>query len=775
MKRILPLLLLALIGAARPLAARSVTRIIHPSSESLAAWSAGELPLRIRLQEDQLILPLHFPRNDRQLLVTRSGNLDLSAQDSFRLRVSVTDPAPLLEATLSFRSGTGEYLTRFTLHESGAHHILLPKARFTASGSPAGWDRIDSVRLQFWPRKPGRTTLALSSLDAIQNTLWLVDAESAAQTPDERYIARVSLRHMERIVSGLGLPAAIVPLDSILEENADLLILPYLPRLSASSRRALLSQLDRGARLIVFEASDPELARRMGVDVGSQVQSSTVGTFDHLLPDRSLRPHTPARIYQHAWSMHSLRPRSGSEVTAVWADARGRRSNTAAVVESSSGVWLNYAWRSGDTGAKRQLTAEWIGRLAPGLLRDSLFFHAETRSPSQWSLRFDGADAESPASRRLREVARERFKQAGVRDRNQLDALRYFRESSQLMQRSFAAAQSDWPATVRGVWDQNGTGFYAGGWDDTARELKAAGFNAVFSNVASAGRAHYPSRHIPPSKTFEDHGDQLRAFAEAAKRHGLEAHAWKICWRLNTRLPAFQERMRREGRLMQDQQGNDIPWLSFSDPRNVEHEIQSLLEMARHAPLDGIHLDYMRYPGREADYGPAARRAFERQIGRPLPSWPEEVLGPLKEQFQTFRQQELHRAMQKISEALRKEFPDLTLSVAVWGAWPDCADAQGQDWPVWAARDWVDWLIPMNYTDNPDQFAGWLDLQTAQPGVRERLIPGIGVISTNAELEPFSVLRQLGLIRDRDLPGAVLYRLDPSLRTRLFPYLTPWN
>ena len=226
---------------------------------------------------------------------------------------------------------------------------------------------------------------------------------------------------------------------------------------------------------------------------------------------------------------------------------------------------------------------------------------------------------------------------------------------------------------------------------------------------------------------------------------------------------------------MEDANGKEIPWLSISHPANVQFEIDSILEMARHAPLDGIHLDYMRYPGREADYGPAAKKAFEARIGRKINNWPREVLGPLKQDYQIFRQEEIHRAMRKISQAVKSQFPDLTLSVAVWGAWPDCADAQGQDWPVWCKEGLIDWIIPMNYTDNPDQFAGWLDLQRAQPGVEERLLPGIGLISSNAELTPAQLLQQLDLVKQRNLKGVVLYRLDASLETRLYPYLKIWK
>ncbi|MDA3874791.1 MAG: family 10 glycosylhydrolase [Kiritimatiellae bacterium] len=757
------------------LSAQSLTSLVDFQKGDPQLWRSGEAPVQLQANARGIEIPLRFASENRQLTLTRGGSWNLADLSSFRLRMGISDPAVLQEATLAFKSGAGWYTHGFTLHEKGPTHVLFPKTNFTTEGAVAGWNRIEEIRLSFWPRKTGSTTLYPISIEGFQDRLWLLDTESAAESGDETYTARVSKRHLDRILGGMGLPYAIHSLDALPSRGEPLLvIIPYLPHLSDSEFRQLSRLMNQRCRLIVFESSHSGLARKLGVQLGSTLNSSTMGQFNHLLPDTSLTPEAPSRIYQHAWSMRGIQPLGGSRVSARWADALNRPLEQPAAIQSSNGIWLNVAWRSGDTEAKQQLLGEWIGRLAPTLLTESNRYHHETRSPRLFEYRHGPLDSSSAPVRNLKAMAEHLHETASGRENTPLTAFRLFRQSHQLMQRAHASSQSPWNAQVRGIWDQNGTGFYAGSWERTCRELKSAGFNAVFSNMASAGRAHYPSKLIPPSKSLEQHGDQLRAFATAAKRNGLEAHAWKICWKLNTRLPAFESQLRREGRLMQDQNGKDLPWLSISDPRNVQFEIASLLEMARHADLDGIHLDYMRYPGRDGDYGPAARKAFEAQLGR-VTNWPAEVLGPLEERFQRFRRQELHNAMRAISTAVKKEFPDLTLSVAVWGAWPDCADSQGQDWPVWAREGWVDWIIPMNYTDNPDQLAGWLDLQAAQPGVRERLIPGLGYISSNAELSPTQLLDQLTLIRERGLQGAILYRLDSSLVPRLFPYLTLWE
>jgi uncharacterized lipoprotein YddW (UPF0748 family) len=761
------------LGQAAPPAIKT---LVNFASESPRLWQSGPQPAQISVENGVISLPLNFRSDDRQITLTCNTRMDLQHHSSFRLRIGILNPEVLLEGTLAFKSAAGWYSQNFTLHERGFHHLLFSKADFKKEGNPGSWQSVEAIRLSFWPRKTGIAHLQPLSLDAFVDTLWLLDPESLAETPDETYTARVSLRHFDRLLSGIGLPHAVLsPAELNTKNNPALIIIPYLPRLPQERFAQLTRLIDQGSKIIVFESAHQGFARKLDVELVAQINSATVGQFDHLAINQSALPQAPRSVYQHAWDFRSIRPLGNAVVSSVWQDALDRNTQHAGSIDSSNGVWVNVAWRSGDVDAKQKLLSEWIGRMAPELLIESLRFYQETKSPRQFEIRYGNITASDGAPFHLKAMAEQQFENAAQNPDAPLSALRALQKSDQLMQRAYASGQEQWKADLKGIWDQNGTGYYAGSWDKTCKELKAAGFNAVFPNMASAGRAHYPSKFIPPSKSLELYGDQLKAFTKAAHRHGLEAHAWKICWKLNTRLPAFAEKLRREGRLMADASGKSIPWLSLSHPDNVQFEIDSLLEMAGHAPIDGIQLDYMRYPGREADYGPAARKAYESRIGRKLPNWPREVLGPLKDDFQRFRQQEVHNAVQKISTALKKAYPNLTLSVAVWGAWPDCADAQGQDWPVWAGEGWVDWVIPMNYTDNPDQFAGWLDLQRAQPGVAKRLIPGIGLISSNAELSPVQLIEQLKLIEERKLPGALIYRLDSSLESRVFPFLKIWK
>src|SRR5690606_9906821 len=124
----------------------------------------------------------------------------------------------------------------------------------------------------------------------------------------------------DRILAGLGLPHAIHSLDALPARGTPRLILiPYLPHLSDREFQQLSRFIDQGSALIVFESTHTGLARKLGVQLGNTLSSSTVGQFNHLLLDTSLMPEAPSRIYQHAWSMLNIQPLGRSRVIARWA------------------------------------------------------------------------------------------------------------------------------------------------------------------------------------------------------------------------------------------------------------------------------------------------------------------------------------------------------------------------------------------------------------------------------------------------------------------------
>jgi len=150
------------------------------------------------------------------------------------------------------------------------------------------------------------------------------------------------------------------------------------------------------------------------------------------------------------------------------------------------------------------------------------------------------------------------------------------------------------------MWNHSGTGAYPGDWERTAQVLADNGLNMILPNMLWGGVAHYASDVLPRSKTFEQYGDQIAQCVEAAHRHGLQVHVWKVDWNLGHECPPeFIEKLRREKRLMASATGEEVLWLCPSNPENHKLELESLLEVARKYPVDGLPLRLHPLPGRQ--------------------------------------------------------------------------------------------------------------------------------------------------------------------------------
>jgi uncharacterized lipoprotein YddW (UPF0748 family) len=115
--------------------------------------------------------------------------------------------------------------------------------------------------------------------------------------------------------------------------------------------------------------------------------------------------------------------------------------------------------------------------------------------------------------------------------------------------------------------------------------------------------------------------------------------------------------------------------------------------------------------------------------------------------------------------------PKLKVSAAVFGRYPACVDSVAQDWGRWIREGTVDFVTPMNYTQNARQFEGWLDDQIAIEESPDRIMPGIGAISTECELTPDEIIHQISAVRRRKMPGYMIFKLDQVLVDRSLPYL----
>ena len=302
--------------------------------------------------------------------------------------------------------------------------------------------------------------------------------------------------------------------------------------------------------------------------------------------------------------------------------------------------------------------------------------------------------------------------------------------------RQYAARQMPRPGEIHAVWDHTGCGLYPGDWPKTMRLLKASRVTDLFVNVAGAGFAHYPSAVLPRSKVCETEGDQLAKCLAAAKGTGIRVHAWLLCFSATRGTPDRLEVFRKRGWRLKTPQGKLTEYLDPSNPAVRAYVLAAVEEIQSRYGVSGIHLDFVRWG--EAAAKPKNAPAHVSQF---------------------------------VAEARRKVKRPKWLTAAVYGKYPRCVATVGQDWCGWLDMGVVDYVVPMNYTEDNATFAELLAQQAATKTHAHRTIAGIGVTANESRLDARKVIDQINLARRHNLAGVSLFDLDTTLEKQILPYL----
>ena len=331
----------------------------------------------------------------------------------------------------------------------------------------------------------------------------------------------------------------------------------------------------------------------------------------------------------------------------------------------------------------------------------------------------------------------------------------------------------------------------------TARQ---AGFNTLLVQVRGRGEAYYTST-IEPRASALPAGppafDPLAYTIAEAHRVGLKVHAWVNVnlvasaatlptsrahvirrhpeWAMVPRAlagslakvpPASPAYLSGLSRWTRDAPEVEGIFLSPLTPEARAYSISVIRELAARYAVDGVHLDYMRFPNAEFDYSARAIAAFRAHVAPGLSAADRARLesgigtNPLAwttahpAAWVAFRQAGLTSLVEGLQRAVRDARPGALVSAAVFPNTGDARTNRMQDWPAWAARGWLDAVCPMIYTTDADEFAETVEAVTG--AVTVPVWAGIGAyrLPASRAAENVRAARRLGAA------GVLLFSYD---------------
>jgi uncharacterized lipoprotein YddW (UPF0748 family) len=269
--------------------------------------------------------------------------------------------------------------------------------------------------------------------------------------------------------------------------------------------------------------------------------------------------------------------------------------------------------------------------------------------------------------------------------------------------------------------------------------LKPIGINRVFFQVRGACDALYLSSYEPWSDvltgTLGKHPgwDPLETAIDNGRRLGIEVHAWINvfpAWQVNesgepppTTIPLHVMRVH-PAWLAQDINGQKMPlvkadakhnyaFLSPTHPAAQEH-IQTVVEdLVKRYELDGLHLDYVRFPDSSYSYDYKSRSLYLNALRNDSLS------------FADWRRKNLTAFVGTLAYTARLVRPGIEVSAAVWQKIASGRNEYLQDGIEWVRRGYVDLLVPMIYTTSVASFEERLKAYVDSVGP-QNVVAGMG-------------------------------------------------
>ncbi|TMD91809.1 MAG: hypothetical protein E6I73_03200 [Chloroflexi bacterium] len=264
-----------------------------------------------------------------------------------------------------------------------------------------------------------------------------------------------------------------------------------------------------------------------------------------------------------------------------------------------------------------------------------------------------------------------------------------------------------------------------------------ANLNALMVQVRKAGDAYFNQSDEPRASDIKGPADfdplaYVIRLAHSANPP-IEVHAWLNTFFVGQSSKVYLEHGDSWGNRADDGSGG-----GYLDPGVPEVQVYThriFMDVAKNYDVDGLHMDFVRYPGSAWGYSPDSLSLYKLETGA------QAVPSPSDEAWQAWRRARVTDFVRDLHDDLKKQNPAVKLSGALIsfgngpltaGDWTGTAAYRSvfQDWASWLVKGYLDFGVPMNYDSDWSAlekrwFDRWLNFEK-ESGFSNRIVTGVG-------------------------------------------------
>ncbi|HPR17960.1 MAG TPA: family 10 glycosylhydrolase [Candidatus Cloacimonadota bacterium] len=320
-------------------------------------------------------------------------------------------------------------------------------------------------------------------------------------------------------------------------------------------------------------------------------------------------------------------------------------------------------------------------------------------------------------------------------------------------------------AEVRALWVPIWEMTTAEQIDTLFSDLENQDFTQIMAQVRYRGDAAYkPNKHddsFPnPEKRYfalqKNSFDPLEYLIKKAEKKGIEVHAWFATFiitghdltRLDSSHVYFQHPewltsdFNQESMKYQDDVG---AFLDPGIPAVQNFTMNVILDVVTNYAIDGIHLDYVRYPGMYFGFNELAKQTYKSEVKyQDANSWLQ------------WKVDQITRFVARVSQTAKEISPNLIVSAAVFPDGQNALDMYSQDWMFWLEKNYIDLAYTMSYTSSTPKLDA--DLSYLQSyNSDKKIVVGLRAWKNSDAYQAKEIQDKIKLVRKKDFAGFALF------------------
>lgn len=339
--------------------------------------------------------------------------------------------------------------------------------------------------------------------------------------------------------------------------------------------------------------------------------------------------------------------------------------------------------------------------------------------------------------------------------------------SSFLLSKTRAIWIPIWEVTSKEKIDNLLTDVKTHDFDKMLVQVRYRGDVAYFPNKFNS---YYPNKENKYHAIADSLFDPLGYIIDHARKLDIEVHAWFPTFVITghdlSKLDPANPYFTNPEWITVDNTGNKMDYDSyegaFLDPgiTEVQNYTESvIMDIAANYDVDGIHLDYIRYPDSYFGYNLLARKKYISAIKEPS-----------GENWSKWKEEQITAFVRKIHNNLKKTAPTLQLTAAVIPDINKAVKRYSQNWLNWLETGIIDQVYLMEYTTSTTTLESNLNF-ASQFKQNNNIIVGLRAWSTQFTYPSKKINEKIKLVNASNFAGYALYSYTGIIGSNYFESL----